>query len=85
MTRYHSLVMETDPGNYLLTGFNYGTARNWGGAACSPYRMEIGVGANFTSFLCFICFNSGPCMGRFGLLWVILDKRQGEMSIPREA
>ncbi len=80
-------VMETDPyGNFLLTGFDYGTARNW--ARLGMLYLQKGkwngdqvIPEDFTKFVSTLAPGwKEPVYG--GLFWI---NGKGEMPIPKEA
>lgn len=80
-------VLETDPyGNYLLTGFDYGTARNWGRLGMlylqnGSWNGEQILPPTFASFVSTVAPAwEDPVYG--GLFWI---NGNGEMPIPKEA
>lgn len=80
-------VMETDPyGNFLLTGFDYGTARNWARLGMlylqnGKWNDEQIIPETFTQFVSTLAPAwKEPVYG--GLFWI---NGKGEMPIPKEA
>ena len=79
--------METDPyGNFLLTGFDYGTARNWGRLGMlylqgGKWNGEQILPETFPQFVSTLAPAwKDPVYG--GLFWV---NGKGDMPIPKEA
>lgn len=80
-------VMETDPyGNFLLTGFDYGTARNWARLGMLYLQNGIWEGEQilpdgYNTFVSTLAPGwKEPVYG--GLFWI---NGNGEMPIPKEA
>ncbi len=80
-------VMETDPyGNFLLTGFDYGTARNWARLGMlylqnGKWNGEQILPETFSNFVSTLAPAwKEPVYG--GLFWI---NGKGEMPIPKEA
>jgi CubicO group peptidase (beta-lactamase class C family) len=80
-------VLETDPyGNFLLTGYDYGTARNWARLGLLYLRDGVWMGERLLPEG-FVEFVSSPAPGwkepvYGGLFWI---NGTGEYALPKEA